>query len=77
VEVEATELPPLKGKDEPLLLTLDGVVGGMEASIKEPLPLARSALLPTRRTVRFGEARARASLRNPERFLNVAWDVRS
>ena len=77
VEVEATELPPLKGRDEPLLLTLEGVVGGMEASIKEPLPLARSALLPTRSTVRFGDARARASLRNAGRFLKVAWEVRS
>lgn len=77
VEVEATEAPPLKGTDEPLLLTLEGVSGGMEASIREPLPLARSALLPTRRTVRLGDARARASLRNPGRFLKVECEVRS
>jgi hypothetical protein len=77
VDVEATELPPLKGKEELLLLTLEGVVGGIEASIREPLPLARSALLPTRRVVRFGDARARASLRNAGRFWKVEWAVRS
>jgi hypothetical protein len=77
VDVEATELPPLKGKEELLLLTLEGVVGGIEASIREPLPLARSALLPTRRVVRFGDARARASLRNAGRFWKVEWEVRS
>jgi hypothetical protein len=71
------EPPPLRGKDEPLLLTLEGVVGGIEASIREPLSLARSALLPTRRTVRFGDASARASLRNAGRFLKVECDVRS
>jgi hypothetical protein len=77
LDVEATDPPLLKGKEEPLLLTLEGVVGGIDASIREPLPLARSALLPTRRTVRFGDASARASLRNAGRFLKVAWEVRS
>lgn len=77
MEVEATDPPPLKGKDELLLLTLEGVAGGIKASIREPFPLARSALFPTRRTVRFGEARALASLRNAGRFLNVECEVRS
>lgn len=68
------EAPELKGKDE--LLTLEGVVGGKEASIKE-FSFARSALLPTRRRVRFGEARARASFMKVGRLVKVLWDVMS
>jgi hypothetical protein len=62
-----------------LLLTLLGVAGGKEeeaTSISVPLS-ARSTLLPARRSVRFGEARARASLRNEEREAKVWWDVMS
>jgi len=61
------------GMDE--LLTLDEVVGGKELSIKEPLLFAKSALFPTRRTVRFGEARARASFMKVGRPVKVLWDV--
>jgi hypothetical protein len=74
-DVELTEPPPLKGKDELLLLTLDGAVGGMDVSIRGLLPFARSALLPTSRTVRFGDARARASLRKAGRLVKVGCEV--
>lgn len=68
------EAPEFAGKEE--LLKLDGVAGGKEASIKE-FSFARSALLPTRRVVRLGEARARASFKNVGRPVNVLWFVRS
>jgi hypothetical protein len=74
VEVELTDPPALKGNEE--LLTLEGVAGGKEVSIRE-FSFARSALLPTRRTVRFGEARARASLMKVGRPVKVLCDVRS
>jgi hypothetical protein len=74
---ELTEPPALKGNEEPLLLMLDGVAGGREVSIKVPLPFARSALLPTRRTVRFGDARARASFMKVGRPVKVLWEVMS
>jgi hypothetical protein len=38
---------------------------------------ARSSLLPARTRVRFGEARARASLRKGCSELKDAWDVMS
>jgi len=61
-----------------LLLTLLGVAGGKEEATSISVPLsARSTLLPARRSVRFGEARARASLRNEEREAKVWWDVMS
>lgn len=69
---ELTEPPELKGKEA--LLTLEGVAGGKEASTRE-FSFARSALFPTRRTVRFGEARARASLMKVGRPVKVLWDV--
>jgi hypothetical protein len=79
VVVAFTEPPAAKGKDELLLLTLLGVAGGKEeeaTSIRVPLS-ARSTLLPARRSVRFGEARARASLRKEEREAKVWWEVMS
>jgi hypothetical protein len=69
-----TEAPPLRGNEELLLLALEDVAGGKEVSIKL-FSFARSALLPTRRTVRFGDARARASFRNVGRPVKVLWDV--
>lgn len=66
-----TEPPALKGNDEPLLLMLEGVAGGREVSIKELFSFARSALLPTSRTVRFGDARARASFMKVGRPVKV------
>jgi hypothetical protein len=77
--VEFTGPPAAKGNDEFLLLTLLGVAGGREeepTSIKVPLS-ARSTLLPARRRVRFGEARARASLRKEESEVKVWWEVMS
>ena len=77
VDVEVTEPPALNGKDEPLLLMLEGVVGGKDASISVLFWSARSSLLPTRRRVRFGDARARASFMKEGRLVKVLWDVRS
>jgi hypothetical protein len=74
---ELTEPPLLKGKDELLLLILEGVAGGKEVSIKELFSFARSALLPTRRQVRFGDARARASFMKAGRPVKVLWEVMS
>ncbi len=77
--VEFTDPPAAEGKDEFLLLRLLGVPGGREeepTSIRVPLS-ARSALLPARRSVRFGDARARASFRKEEREENVWCEVRS
>ena len=54
---------------------LDGVAGGNEVSIKELLSFARSALLPTRRTVRLGDAKARASFIKLDKPLKVSWEV--
>lgn len=71
-DIEFTELPAVKGNEESL--RLEGVGGGKEVSIRE-FSFARSALLPTRRTVRLGEARARASFRKVERPVKVLWDV--
>ena len=60
-----------------MLLTLEGVAGGKEVSIKELLSFARSALLPTSSTVRFGDARARASFMKVGRPVKLLWDVMS
>jgi hypothetical protein len=57
------------------LLMLDGAVGGNELSIKEPLLFAKSALLPANSTVKFGEARARASFRKLLKPVKVLWEV--
>jgi hypothetical protein len=72
---ELTELPASKGKAELLLLTLDDVAGGMDASIKDGVPFARSCLLPTNRSVKFGDARARASFRKVGREVKVECEV--
>lgn len=58
-----------------LELTDEAVVGGADVSMR--LPSARSSLFPTRRSVRFGLARARASARNGGSWLKVLWFVRS
>jgi len=71
--VELRDPPAAEGKDEFLLLRLLGVPGGREeepTSMRVPLS-ARSALLPARRSVRFGDARARASFRKEEREEKV------
>jgi hypothetical protein len=73
---EATDDPPLKGKDcdgfEPML---DGVPDGndegwISASIKFPVS-AKSSLFPTNMQVRFGEANARASFIKEGRAVKV------
>lgn len=74
--LEGTELDAAKGKEEPLLLMLEGVAGGREVSTRV-FSFARSALLPTRMTVRFGEARARASLMKVGRAVKVGCEVKS
>jgi hypothetical protein len=77
--VEFTDPPAVYGKEEFLLLTLLGVAGGREeepTSIRVPLS-ARSTLLPARSSVRFGEARARASFRKEESVVKVWWEVMS
>jgi hypothetical protein len=51
-----------------------GVGGGRVVSTRS---LARSSLLPTRRRERFGEARARASLRKGWRLVKVLCEVMS
>jgi hypothetical protein len=74
---EFTDPPAANGSDEFLLLKLLGVAGGRDeepVSISVPLS-ARSSLLPARRSVRFGEARARASFKKEERGVKVLWDV--
>ncbi len=58
---------------------LDGVLGGKlegPVSISSPLS-ARSSLLPTRRRVRLGDAKARASFMNEGREVKVLWEVMS
>lgn len=54
-----------KRKDDCLLDVLDGVNGGRVASSgrSDVVASARSALFPARRTVKFGEDSARASMR--------------
>ncbi len=71
--VEFTDPPAANGNDEFLLLTLLGVADGSDegpVSIRVPLS-ARSSLLPARRSVRFGDARARASFKKEEREVKV------
>lgn len=75
-EVEETELFPLKGKEVFLLDMLDGVVGGTEVSIRFAFSQA-STLLPTNKSVRSGEARARASFMKEGREVKVLWEVMS
>jgi hypothetical protein len=56
---------------------LEGVFGGRlegPTSINSPLS-ARSTLFPTRRSVRFGEASARASFIKEGSEEKVLWDV--
>ena len=77
--VEPTDPPEVKGNCEVfevLLLTLelDGVGGGIGASIRDALAEAvpseeRSTLFPTSKTDNCGEAKARASLRKVGRAL--------
>jgi hypothetical protein len=75
--LELTDPPASKGNEELLLLMLEGVAGGIEASIKDGAPFAKSALLPTSRSVKFGDARARASFMKVGREANVEWEVMS
>lgn len=72
----------LSWEPKPILLAdgtepprLEGVPPGRELSINDPELFARSALFPTSKTVRFGEARARASFMKLGRPANVPWDV--
>jgi hypothetical protein len=70
--LDVTEPPALKGKDDPLLLMLEGVAGGREeVSINAEFSFAKSSLLPTRRRVRFGDASARASFMKVGRSVKV------
>jgi hypothetical protein len=81
---ERCEPPASKGKDDCLLDTLDDVVGGLRVDSLEPgigiCPAAvlggesesKSFLFPARMTVKFGEARALASMRKVGRALNEA-----
>jgi hypothetical protein len=64
----------VKGNEEFLLETLDGVVGGADVSTSVPLS-AKSTLFPTSMSVRFGDARARASFTNEGNEAKVGWDV--
>jgi hypothetical protein len=60
-----------KGIEDCLLdVVLDGVGGGRISSGKSVS--ARSALFPASRTVRFGDARARASIRKVGRAAKEA-----
>ena len=56
-------------------LTLLGVGGGRLVSTRASE--ARSSLLPARRTLNLGEARARASLRKGWMARKEAWEVMS
>jgi hypothetical protein len=61
------------GMDDCLLEVLDGVGGGRELSSKSDWASeVRSALFPARMTDRFGEARARASMRKVGREAKEA-----
>ena len=62
-------------EDGIVVLILEGVPVGSELSIKDPELLAKSALFPTRSTVRLGEASARASFMKVGRPVNVLCDV--
>ena len=87
--LERCEPPASKGKDDCLLDTLDGVVGGLWEESLEPgigiCPAAEprgdsepmSFLFPANITVKFGEASARASIRNVGRALNEAEEAMS
>lgn len=62
-----------QGIDDCLLDVLDGVGGGRELSSKSDWASeVRSALFPARMTDRFGEARARASMRKVGREAKEA-----
>jgi hypothetical protein len=71
-------LPPVSnefGKTLLRELTDDGTAES--SSDRVSAPFARSNLLPTRRTVRSGDARARASARKGGSCSNVLCEVRS
>ncbi len=74
-EEEANELGPIGvlayGTEE--ALTLLGVGGGRLVSMSESV--ARSSLFPTNKSERFGDASARASLRNGCSAEKVLCDV--
>jgi hypothetical protein len=61
--LEPTEPPESNRNAELLLLVLEGVGGGIEVSINDAVPFARSSLLPISRNVQSGDASARASFR--------------
>ena len=71
---------PLDGvADEPYGTDADSMLPGLGAgnSASITLSLARSSLFPANITLRFGDARARASFRNGCRFLKDLCDVMS
>ena len=72
--MERIELVPSKGSDDCLLEVLEGVGGGRVASSgkSEVAASAKSALFPASRTVKLGEASARASMRKVGRAANDA-----
>jgi hypothetical protein len=75
--LELTDAPASNGNTELLLLALEEVGGGREVSINDCVPFARSALFPTSSSVKFGDARARASFKKVGRDVNVGYDVMS
>jgi hypothetical protein len=87
--LERCEPPASKGKDDCLLDTLDEVVGGFRVDSLEPgigiCPAtglggeseSKSFLFPASMTVKFGEARALASMRKVGRALNEADEAMS
>lgn len=60
------------GIDDCLLEVLDGVGGGRESSKSDWASEVKSALFPARMTDKFGEARARASMRKVGREAKEA-----
>lgn len=69
-------LPVLESSVKVLDILLDVRGGWSEKPLRRD-SLVKSTLLPAKRRVRLGEARARASFRKVGNALNEVWDARS
>lgn len=78
--------PESNGNGDCLLDVLEGVPGGSCVSLlpqewmspfEDPSSESRSVLFPASNTVKFGDARARASIRNVGKAVNEGWEPTS